>query len=1238
MRYLSSISHYHIISNSLLLENEEVREPRSLVLGELWHLTFRLFLLLNFILTPSHAFSETWPPLRIATDPWPGAGIMYLAMDQNFFRELGVEVDLVWFDTYPETIDAFNKGDIDLLQVDLATAVHMAGEKKEFSAIFSTVDNRGFDTLISRPSVNSVTDLKGLKVGYIKGDISHFMTMWSLHQSGMDEGEIVHVEADFKQVKQKLQQGEIDAGVVNYFERPKEMDFNILFQAGSAAAGIDKLILHDVLIVKKPLLNDPIQRENLKKIILAWEKGIHYYELNYDQATKEMAKRLGETEDSFSSMFVIAPVLSVARESERLFGGGSEIKDTALKIAKFWEKHDEAPSGFTLSFQKEFPTYFNSELLVELGFVSSDKLILSDITNFISLKQFMLVALSIFIILVLWIIRSRFNQQLRNTHLKPDENFQQIKNVYIVGNPIKNKEMFFGREDIFNKVQTILTQDGPKVILLKGGRRSGKTSVLLQLYQHRIKDTGECVLCDFHSIANKLTNDESLPYNIGLAILENEQFQHLKPIYLKSKDTWNSKLEYLIQTCLERIAPRKLILLWDEFESIEPLFVNGTLTSNALLWARWTMDKNVEYIMTGSRMFEKDLSAVFESHSIEIPLDTLSPSDTLCLIKDPVDGILEYSEQAAGGIRQLSGGHPFYTQYICQQLINHVNTKLLRNYVEAEDLDDVIKLILTHPTGHIQETWRSLSLEAKLALTILANSNNNNTKDGYPKEDTIRWIIQKRRFPLSWNKFQDTMAGLVKHPSLLVERSLPQGNELRSFVRYRFSINIMRHWISFNFQVGADLTSEIGTEHTFPEQETIEYVLRKSRRLIDSKLVVAGMTVGYAALLGVGHHLYWNRIWLEPKGVVEAIQPPKTTQRGTDSKSADTLPPKLISPMNKKLLIGPTFKYHWNLTVQEPKNIFYEIEREDENRNIHSTISLGDSYLEKDLIGKIKWRVRTVVNKKPGERIYGEWSESSNVEFYNNTLQKIVTKKQLSVGVSVSGDDSVFVHADAEGLAGAEIDLLRSIFLDYFSKNGITQSLHIIFTEESWGDKYFSLLSDNSIDLLVSGISITADRAKKYNLQFSDPNYIYYQSVLTRNNELPIKNNKFTSSIVAVKKDTTSEQLACRILGDDCNTRLKKYQGSNSYYDMVNDLISKKIDAIVLDKPFALTIQKLFFEKGYTINKSEITTELFTGVQPERIGFAVRKHDNNLLEILNTGIADNKKNSREIIQRYMPGW
>ena len=81
-------------------------------------------------------------------------------------------------------------------------------------------------------------------------------------------------------------------------------------------------------------------------------------------------------------------------------------------------------------------------------------------------------------------------------------------NPYIVGNPIKTKEMFFGRQDDFNYVvKKIGGAKSNQVLVFCGERRSGKTSILFQILNGRLGERFLPVLVDMQILAGIKTDD-----------------------------------------------------------------------------------------------------------------------------------------------------------------------------------------------------------------------------------------------------------------------------------------------------------------------------------------------------------------------------------------------------------------------------------------------------------------------------------------------------------------------------------------------------------------------------------------------------------------------------------------------------------------------------------------------------------------------------------------------------------
>src|SRR5262245_9744494 len=85
----------------------------------------------------------------------------------------------------------------------------------------------------------------------------------------------------------------------------------------------------------------------------------------------------------------------------------------------------------------------------------------------------------------------------------PNSGFTPISpNPFIVGNPVRDRSMFFGREAEFELVRKRF-HDSEKGMLLVfcGERRSGKTSILFQILDRRLGPEYIPVLIDMQSMA-----------------------------------------------------------------------------------------------------------------------------------------------------------------------------------------------------------------------------------------------------------------------------------------------------------------------------------------------------------------------------------------------------------------------------------------------------------------------------------------------------------------------------------------------------------------------------------------------------------------------------------------------------------------------------------------------------------------------------------------------------------------
>ncbi|MDH6365028.1 His/Glu/Gln/Arg/opine family amino acid ABC transporter permease subunit [Enterococcus sp. PF1-24] len=181
---------------------------------------------------------------------------------------------------------------------------------------------------------------------------------------------------------------------------------------------------------------------------------------------------------------------------------------------------------------------------------------------------------------------------------------------------------------------------------------------------------------------------------------------------------------------------------------------------------------------------------------------------------------------------------------------------------------------------------------------------------------------------------------------------------------------------------------------------------------------------------------------------------------------------------------------------------------------------------------------------------------SVSAEESDPVYQRIMDKGELVVGLSADYAPYEF-HTTIEGkdtIVGFDISIAQKIADDLGVKLKI---------EELGFDALLGALKTGKIDLVISGMAKTAEREKEVN--FSAPYMTVTQKVLVRAED----KDKFTSTAdfdgvgVGAQKQTTQEELAQKEMTGSKVTSLQKVP------DLITNLKSKKIDAIVLEGPVA---------------------------------------------------------------------
>lgn len=309
--------------------------------------------------------------------------------------------------------------------------------------------------------------------------------------------------------------------------------------------------------------------------------------------------------------------------------------------------------------------------------------------------------------------------------------FVEISNPYTPGLPLRPGSLtFVGRDDVFKFIR----QNAAKlvcrsILVLVGERRTGKTSILQQL-PARLNDSRYLPV---YVDGNGLGIDPGIG-NFFMTLAE-DIVDALKregiPIErVTLQDLGDSPQHYFERTFMPRvraqIGDRTLLLTIDEFEELGARVRSGALPDAVFPALRHLMQhgEQLAFIFAGTHKIEEMIGgywSVLFNVATYRRVSFLSRDAAVRLITEPVHAFgMRYDNLALEEILQLTAGHPFFTQLLCNILVNQCNDNE-RNYVTIQGVRRAQDELLEAGQAHLTYIWQTSGQEARLCLAALAD-------------------------------------------------------------------------------------------------------------------------------------------------------------------------------------------------------------------------------------------------------------------------------------------------------------------------------------------------------------------------------------------------------------------------------------------------------------------------------------------------------------------------------------
>jgi len=230
-------------------------------------------------------------PIKIGYSDWPGYTVLEVAKQKGWFKDAGLDVDLVWFDYLP-SIDAFSAGKVDAVTIVASDAL-VTGATGGKSKIVALLDySEGSDMIVGAPGINSIKDLKGKKVGVEVTLVEHMLLLQALKDNGMTQSDVELVNTATDKTPETLASGKVAAIGAWYpisGQALKQVPGSKRLFTSSEAKGL----IYDVLAVSPT--SYAAHKEDWAKIAAIYYKCVDYLKdpKTADDAVKIMSAKVG---------------------------------------------------------------------------------------------------------------------------------------------------------------------------------------------------------------------------------------------------------------------------------------------------------------------------------------------------------------------------------------------------------------------------------------------------------------------------------------------------------------------------------------------------------------------------------------------------------------------------------------------------------------------------------------------------------------------------------------------------------------------------------------------------------------------------------------------------------------------------------------------------------------------------------------------------------------------------------
>lgn len=226
----------------------------------------------------------------IGVSPSLTATLNVIARQQGFFSQQGIDAEIRVIESGSKAVEMMLNDQLDISESSVFALVANSFKRKDFK-IYTQVSISGNDNMIvarKDRGIRKITDLKGKRVGVLKGAFPQYVLDLMLLNAGVDPKKIHLVLEENSRLHQMLSSGELDA--VCYYGG--------WVDKATKSLGDNVILFHDEKLVRVTIVNAGKTRtfernpDLFARMLKAYIKAEEYVKKNPDAAMKAVVEYL----------------------------------------------------------------------------------------------------------------------------------------------------------------------------------------------------------------------------------------------------------------------------------------------------------------------------------------------------------------------------------------------------------------------------------------------------------------------------------------------------------------------------------------------------------------------------------------------------------------------------------------------------------------------------------------------------------------------------------------------------------------------------------------------------------------------------------------------------------------------------------------------------------------------------------------------------------------------------------